>query len=75
MPSCNSVACASSPSAILTVSLANQEIDSWVRLIRVLTHEIMNTLTPVISLSEALLPQAEGEQHEGLEVIHQTSKT
>ena len=36
--------------------LANQEIDSWVRLIRVLTHEIMNTLTPVISLSEALLP-------------------
>ena len=54
--------------------LANQEIDSWVRLIRVLTHEIMNTLTPVISLSEALLPQAEGEQHEGLEVIHQTSK-
>ena len=25
--------------------LANQEIDSWVRLIRVLTHEIMNTRT------------------------------
>ena len=54
--------------------LANQEIDSWVRLIRVLTHEIMNTLTPVISLSEALLPRTEGEQHEGLEVIHWTSK-
>lgn len=54
--------------------LANQEIDSWVRLIRVLTHEIMNTLTPVISLSEALLPKAEGEQHEGLEVIHRTSQ-
>ena len=54
--------------------LANQEIDSWVRLIRVLTHEIMNTLTPVISLSEALLPKAEGEQRKGLEVIHQTSQ-
>lgn len=54
--------------------LANQEIDSWVRLIRVLTHEIMNTLTPVISLSEALLPKAEGEQREGLEVIHRTSQ-
>ncbi len=54
--------------------LANQEIDSWVRLIRVLTHEIMNTLTPVISLSEALLPKAEGEQREALEVIHHTSK-
>lgn len=54
--------------------LANQEINSWVRLIRVLTHEIMNTLTPVISLSEALLPKAEGEQREALEVIHHTSK-
>ena len=54
--------------------LANQEIDSWVRLIRVLTHEIMNTLTPVISLSEALLPKADSELHEGLEVIHQTSQ-
>ena len=54
--------------------LANQEIDSWVRLIRVLTHEIMNTLTPVISLSEALLPKADSELHEGLEVIHQTSR-
>lgn len=55
--------------------LANQETDSWVRLIRVLTHEMMNTLTPVISLSEALLPKAEGEQREGLEVIHRTSQT
>lgn len=54
--------------------LANQEIDSWVRLIRVLTHEIMNTLTPVISLSEALLPKADNELHEGLEVIHRTSQ-
>ena len=53
---------------------ANQETDSWVRLIRVLTHEMMNTLTPVISLSEALLPKAEGEQREGLEVIHRTSQ-
>lgn len=54
--------------------LANQETDSWVRLIRVLTHEMMNTLTPVISLSEALLPKAKGEQREGLEVIHRTSQ-
>lgn len=54
--------------------LANQETDSWVRLIRVLTHEMMNTLTPVISLSEALLPKADNELHEGLEVIHRTSQ-
>ncbi len=31
--------------------LDRQEIDSWQRLIRVLTHEIMNSVTPIISLS------------------------
>lgn len=54
--------------------LANQEIDSWVKLIRVLTHEIMNTVTPIVSLSDTLLRQSEGEQHEGLSVINRTSK-
>lgn len=53
--------------------LVNQEIDAWVKLIRVLTHEIMNTVTPVISLSETLLPTAQGETREGLQVIHKTS--
>lgn len=54
--------------------LANQEIDSWVKLIRVLTHEIMNSVTPIISLSDTLLHHAEGEQQEGLQVINQTGK-
>lgn len=54
--------------------LANQEIDSWVKLIRVLTHEIMNTVTPIVSLSDTLLRQSEGEQHEGLSVINRTGK-
>ena len=54
--------------------LANQEIDSWVKLIRVLTHEIMNTVTPIVSLSDTLLRHSEGEQHEGLSVINRTSK-
>ena len=35
--------------------LDEREIDSWIRLTRVLTHEIMNSLTPVTSLSETLL--------------------
>lgn len=54
--------------------LANQEIDSWVKLIRVLTHEIMNTVTPIVSLSDTLLRHSEGEQHEGLSVINRTGK-
>lgn len=54
--------------------LANQEIDSWVKLIRVLTHEIMNTVTPIVSLSDTLLRHSEGEQHEELSVINRTGK-
>ncbi|HKJ43964.1 MAG TPA: ATP-binding protein [Sunxiuqinia sp.] len=34
--------------------LDEKELDSWLRLIRVLTHEIMNSLAPVTSLSESL---------------------
>ena len=51
--------------AIIDVSheLSNQEIDSWIKLIRVLTHEIMNTITPVTSLSETLLKELEEDMH------------
>ena len=66
--------------------LSNQEVDSWIKLIRVLTHEIMNTITPVTSLSETLLKElgsqelpsadsASAEQaklKQGLETIHKT---
>lgn len=57
--------------------LDEREIDSWIRLTRVLTHEIMNSLTPVTSLSETLLalPGAENEEmKQGLETIHTTGK-
>lgn len=52
--------------------LANREVDSWIKLIRVLTHEIMNTITPITSLSQTLLSKATGEQREGLETISRT---
>lgn len=38
----------------ITREMENNESESWTRLIRVLTHEIMNTITPVASLSSAL---------------------
>ena len=38
----------------ITLEMENNESESWTRLIRVLTHEIMNTVTPVASLSSAL---------------------
>ena len=34
--------------------LETQELESWQKLIRVLTHEIMNSVTPISSLSSAL---------------------
>jgi two-component system, NtrC family, nitrogen regulation sensor histidine kinase NtrY len=34
--------------------LDQKELDSWMKLIRVLMHEIMNTITPITSLSESL---------------------
>ena len=54
--------------------LANQEIDSWVKLIRVLTHEIMNTITPIVSLSDVMLKQDGGGRREELEVINRTGR-
>ena len=66
--------------------LSNQEVDSWIKLIRVLTHEIMNTITPVTSLSETLLKELGSQElyaaksssaeqaklKQGLETIHKT---
>ena len=58
--------------------LDEREIDSWIRLTRVLTHEMMNSLTPVTSLSEMLLTlpgaQKDEELRQGLETIHTTGK-
>lgn len=35
--------------------LHKKEYESWEKLMRVLTHEIMNSITPIVSLSETLL--------------------
>ena len=57
--------------------LDEREMDAWIRLTRVLTHEIMNSLTPVTSISETLLtlPDVKSEEmKQGLETISTTSK-
>lgn len=56
------------------------EQDSWTKLIRVLTHEIMNTVAPISSLSDALAKSMDENGHseldvkEGLETISDSSK-
>ena len=56
------------------------EQDSWTKLIRVLTHEIMNTVSPIASLSDALAKsmdengQSELDVKSGLETISESSR-
>ena len=60
--------------------LDKKEIDSWIRLTRVLTHEIMNAVTPITSLSDTLLERAkeqsasQEEMMQGLQTISTTGK-
>ena len=49
--------------------LSSREMESWTKLIRVLTHEIMNNVAPIVSLSEQMLgtdplPPGGGLSHE-----------
>lgn len=44
------------------------EQESWTKLIRVLTHEIMNTVSPIASLSDALSKSMDENGHSDLDV-------
>ena len=44
------------------------EQESWTKLIRVLTHEIMNTVSPIASLSDALAKSMDEKGHSELDV-------
>lgn len=64
--------------------MGSRELDSWIKLTRVLTHEIMNTITPLTSLSGTLLDRvgqneaqgkdADSELRKGLETIRKTGE-
>ena len=63
-------------------ALEEQETDAWRKLIGVLTHEIMNSVTPIISLSETLSepPAAQIDESRyavmlrAMQTIHRRSK-
>ena len=54
-------------------ALSHKEVDAWINLTRVLTHEIMNSIAPINALSDSLLPTASGTMKEKIEVIRDTS--
>lgn len=56
--------------------VAHNEVESWQRLTRVLTHEIMNATTPIQSISQSYLssPDIKGTFYEeGIKAIYDTS--
>lgn len=58
-------------------SLENKELESWNQLTRTLTHEIMNTLTPVTSICDSLASQPDlplDEVRKNLDTISNASK-
>lgn len=62
----------------LSLELERKEIEGWIRLIRVLSHEIMNSLAPITSISTTLKEvwaneeENENDQHDPR--IRQTTK-
>lgn len=53
------------------------EMASWEKLTRILTHEIMNSLAPIVSLSQTFMEDDEilrSEYFEGIKAIHDTSE-
>lgn len=70
------------PLRIIAMNDVHEELDekeneSWIRLIRILTHEIMNSVAPITSISDSLLNEKESipaSAREGIEVIRTTSR-
>ncbi|MEG2594725.1 MAG: ATP-binding protein [Bacteroides sp.] len=63
--------------------LERNEMEAWQKLIRVLTHEIMNSITPIISLSDTLTERSASQSMneneyrimlQAMQTIHRRSK-
>ncbi|WP_420581641.1 sensor histidine kinase [Reichenbachiella sp.] len=59
----------------ISSSLETKEIESWQKLIRILAHEIINSLTPITSLSETTLLILKNSKHSDLEDIELSLST
>ena len=62
---------------IIHQQVNQSEVESWERLTRVLTHEIMNATAPIVSISQSLLGRTDVKDtplEEGIRAIHTTSQ-
>ena len=58
--------------------MARSEVESWQRLTRVLTHEIMNAVTPIQSITQAYMGSTMVKQtplEEGIRAIYDTTRS
>ncbi|MCB0279723.1 MAG: ATP-binding protein [Calditrichaeota bacterium] len=59
----------------LTERIAQNEIDSWRKMIRVISHEINNSISPVLSITQSFesiigkLPELDSDMYDGLKSI------
>ena len=63
--------------SIIRQQVSQNEVESWERLTRVLTHEMMNATAPITSISQSMLnrPDVKGTPLEdGIRAIHDTSR-
>lgn len=64
----------------ITQAMDRKEMESWQKLMRILHHELVNSITPIISLSESMLDEIVSPDHqasdmrEAMEAIHNRSK-
>lgn len=61
----------------IRLQVRQSEVESWERLTRVLTHEMMNATAPITSISQSLLNHADVKGaaiEDGIRAIHDTSQ-
>ena len=63
--------------SIIRQQVSQNEVESWERLTRVLTHEMMNTTAPITSISQSMLNRTDVKGttlEDGIRAIHDTSR-
>ncbi|PXV57149.1 histidine kinase/DNA gyrase B/HSP90-like ATPase [Dysgonomonas alginatilytica] len=59
----------------IQLALDENENEAWIKLIRILTHEMMNSMTPIISLSETFSEIRSIEENVNSDMLYQAMQT
>lgn len=59
----------------IAVEIDQKELEAWIKLTRVLTHEIMNSVTPLLSLTDTMLMVVKNEKGKARRAAELTDET